>query len=465
MSEHDHDRLEEFFRKASVRADVPFNEMDWKKLEARLDAVDPSGISGAKKAGGKVASAVVVGVVLLFTGAVWINSEDRIIDFETDKTAHEVFNEENEVAIEDSNDHQSFQSDENKNADNNGEQLQISAPLKGESSTTDEIRPLKRDTEISKPATILTTDQGRRRDDASEESEDMKYREDDPTEGMTVLVIDQLIKTATLGNEKVFRELIEITPANAEKIKQRANVDLPGAEEGDTGKAKTIVAEEDASVKQLVAPRLSLLLSFAPDFSSTSNQYSAPGNAFGAVIHYHVFQRWSVSAGIIRNNKRYTGAGEDYSPPKGYWKYYTNGIVPESVDGACAVLEFPVMIQYTIASNGRNRWTASAGTSNYLMLNESYRYYFDEPNPGAKEGWDSKRQSRFYFNMFNISVGYEHQLFPGLMVGIEPYVKVPLEEIGWSNIRLFSTGASFTLRYKILGKKNTLLPVFSRGPD
>lgn len=463
MPEQDHDKLEEFFRKASVRADVPFNEEDWKKLEARLDAADPSGMAGAKMTGGKMATAVAIGVILLFTGAFWVNSEYEIIDFKKNNAADEVLNGENQVAIAGSDDDPSLGSDDDDNTES-GEPFQVQeAPLNVDPSATHKVDAWQGNAERSKTAADVLPGNGKGETDVvRERSRDVNDRQHDPMQEMTA---SQPASTAALGNEKVFRDLVVISPANAEKIKQRANVDLPGAEEGDTGEAKTIVTEEDASVKQVVAPRLSLLLSFAPDFSSTSNQYSTPGKAFGAMIHYHVFQRWSVSAGIIKNNKRYTGNGEDYSPPKGYWKYYTNGIVPESVDGACNVLEFPVMIQYTIANNGKTRWTASAGTSNYLMLNESYRYYFDQPNPGAKDGWDSKRQSRFYFNMFNISVGYEYQLFPRLMVGIEPYVKVPLEEIGWSNIRLFSTGASFTLRYKFLEKMNNPLPVYSRGPD
>lgn len=183
------------------------------------------------------------------------------------------------------------------------------------------------------------------------------------------------------------------------------------------------------------------------------------------MIHYHALNRWSLSVGVIKNNKEYTGAGEDYQPPKGYWKYYTNGVIPSSIDGSCSVLEFPVMIQYTIARTGNSRWVAGAGTSSYLMLSESYRYSFEQPNPGAKEGWDSRSSSRFLFNMANFTVGYERRVLPGLMIGIEPYVKVPLEEIGWSNLKLFSTGASITLRYTIVGRQMISTPARSRGPD
>ena len=123
------------------------------------------------------------------------------------------------------------------------------------------------------------------------------------------------------------------------------------------------------------------------------------------------------------------------------------------------------MIQYTAIDNGKSRLNAGAGLSSYLMQTESYRYHFQQPNPGAKEGWDSRGSSRFFFNMLNFTIGYERQVAPGLLLGIEPYAKIPLEEIGWSNLRLFSTGASVTLRYIVLRKENLSPPARSRAPD
>jgi hypothetical protein len=274
---------------------------------------------------------------------------------------------------------------------------------------------------------------------------------------------------ATLTHDKIFNELIHQPSGGiAIRIKQKAVVDLPGTEEEDKRTAQPAVKEEKASdrKKGMDTPRLSLLLSFAPDFSSTSwSRYTTPGKAFGAMVHYHIKNSWSLSVGVIKNNKRYTGEGEDYQPPKGYWKYYTNGVIPSSIEGACDIVEFPVMIQYRIASNDKNRWLAGAGTSSYLMLNESYRYTFEDPNPGAKDGWASKNSSRFLFNMINLTIGFERSVLPGLMIGVEPYVKIPVEEIGWTNLKLFSSGASVTVRYKVLGKRRPSIQNRSRGPD
>ena len=406
-----------------------------------------------------------VSVLLLLTGVWWVNAPYETTPIEQNRYSPQLAEEQNDMGTERKD---SGPDDSPETGNENARGVQP-APAPDERAATlrAKVDGISAGTEtevVALPAgdaatqAILTTSSVERTESPRVETAPIQP-------GIAPAITAPRITTA--ADEKIFRELelISISPANAVKTKQKANVDLPGAEEGDTGEAEPAVSEEDASVKQVATPRLSLLLSFAPDFSSTSNRYSAPGKAFGAVLHYHMTPTWSLSAGIIRNNKRYTGDGEDYTPPQGYWKYYTNGVVPYSIDGSCSVLEFPLMLQYTIATGSKHRWLAAAGTSSYLMLNESYRYNFEEPNPGAKEGWDSRRESKFYFNMLNITLGYERQVLPGLLIGIEPYVKVPLEEIGWSNIKLFSTGASFTVRYRILGRKNISMPIRSRGPD
>src|SRR5690606_28529796 len=52
--------------------DIPFNEADWEKLEARLDAADAP-VAVSKTGGNKLTAAVVVIAALIFTAALWVN--------------------------------------------------------------------------------------------------------------------------------------------------------------------------------------------------------------------------------------------------------------------------------------------------------------------------------------------------------------------------------------------------------
>lgn len=492
--ENDSDRLEQFFRKATNKPEVAFSEDDWSKLEARLDAADAARALKVKSSKKTITTAAVVGVLLLSSVGIWWGSE---IGQSTRK--------ENQTNVPSAVDAQSQgeAQGQDETSDVRDQNNRLSVPKPGTSAAERSTSPLASDATSSHPNTspsAITETQttiaknffkdnknviaqpealvGRGENgDVTPSDEDAVAQnirlsdEGEPVGNQELVMMSKATTEGTslapLADGKVRNELVLSTSDITERNKQRARIELPGAEEADQTGRQTMVEEEHASEKEHVAkPRLSLLLSFAPDFSGTSiNQYSPPGKAFGGMIRYHL-NRWSISAGVIKNYKQYTGAGEYYTPPTGYWKYYTNGVIPETIDGECSILEFPIMMQYTIRERGKNRCVVGAGASSYLMQSESYRYNFAQPNPGAKEGWDSRGSSRFMFNMLNFTIGYEHQVLPGLMIGLEPYVKLPLEEIGWSNLKLYSSGASITLRYTLIGnKKITPVASRSRGPD
>lgn len=453
MPEQDHDRLEQFFRKAANRPEVAFNEEDWKKLERRLDAVaatETAPTAAARKG-------LVISVLLLLTVAVGIALRSGILGLTKQAKQSPPKKEQVVGSPSPGITDEPVRGDAGKDLDGaTDHEKSGSEPRRRIAVEVEEDSHHNDQTKLEQPAV----------------SQEVNIRTGQGEPGSIGTNHDQASanpeRPERLEKDNITREL-KVSDTLAQANKQEAVVELPGAEEADAPGVETMVKEKHASDQKehVATPRLSLLLSYAPDFSATSlNRYSAPGRAYGAMIHYHAWGRWSLSAGVIQNSKQYTGDGEDYHPPAGYWKYYTNGIIPESIDGSCMILEFPVMVQYTLRTSNRNRWILGAGASSYLMQSESYRYTFEEPNPGAKEGWKSKSSSSFLFNMMNFTVGYEYELIPGLMLGIEPYVKIPLEKIGWSNLKLYSTGASITLRYTLIRKQQAIpLTANSRGPD
>ena len=474
MPEQNNDRLEQFFLKAAAKADVTFNEDDWKKLEERLDAAEANDII-AKKTGSKITTAV-VGTLLLFSTAIWLNSRFEFIVLRkaevttqattqpaphvtTEAPAGETasVNEESKEAAPHENTARQIDPARAKNNSmpTDREVVSSSNNQHGGEKVNRSLLPAKADADRN----IVTGKKGI--------ESIVVVEEPSKSEGYTHDLTGPQ-PPQDLPSDQADAELAASPTVISERYKQKAVDELPGAEEGQIREAEAMVEEEHASdqKKHVATPRLSLLLFFAPDFSGTSMAfYSSPGKAFGGMLHYHLLNRWSISGGVVKNYKVYTGEGEDYKPPKGYWKYYTNGVIPETIDGSCSILEFPLMVQYTLAKGDKNKWTVGAGASSYLMQKETYLYNFDQPNPGAKQRWDSKRSSHSMFNMLNFTIGYERQIVPGLMLGIEPYAKIPLEEIGWSNLKLFSTGASFTLRYTLISKRNPSISTRGRGPD
>jgi hypothetical protein len=202
----------------------------------------------------------------------------------------------------------------------------------------------------------------------------------------------------------------------------------------------------------------------APDFSMTPKGGTmGAGDATGVFLHYQVLPRWGLTAGVLYDTKNYWGTGDEYRPPKGYWKALTNGVVPDRIEGTCAMYEVPVSVTFDIVSTRRARLFASAGLASYFVRSEEYYYHFDTPNPGAVNGWTGKRPSTLWFGIGTLSAGFDFRATRSLSVGIEPYFKVPLEGMGWADVDLYSTGVMFTARYHFTKKANKHPPTI-QGP-
>ncbi|HMG91212.1 MAG TPA: hypothetical protein VK589_14200 [Chryseolinea sp.] len=453
MPERGNDRLESFFKKVSGRPDISYNEEDWKRLEARLAAKEARS-SIVRRNRNRISGASLLAVLML--GSIyWLTQPGR------DQTSAAAF--ENQESI-----NSSTVSDAKPTSSSNvAVETDISEHAEArvsDSSSPQSLKKNNRNKDISRVGT--------QRNDAVSASSSIVNATKHPVEinqfesslvekrSFDVLAPGLIIAPNDDTNQN---NEIKSSPATADKIKQKATIaDSVVMEKND---AKVKDAYGSGLTEHPASPRLSLLLSIAPDFSTVAFDYYAdPGQSFGLMLHYHVKRSWSFSTGVVKSFKKYVGDGEDYAPPKGYWRNNTNGIIPETIDGSCNVLEIPVMIQYTIANKGKSRFLVGAGASSYIMLNESYKYNFEQPNPGAKKGWSSKKSSTMFFNVINVTAGFEHRIFPGFMMGIEPYLKIPIEGVGWSELKLYSVGASLTLRYIILNQKNPSVGIQNHGP-
>ncbi|WP_276374161.1 hypothetical protein [Chryseolinea sp. H1M3-3] len=216
-------------------------------------------------------------------------------------------------------------------------------------------------------------------------------------------------------------------------------------------------AMESANKREKIKPaaRWSVGLIFAPEFSMTSlTEYSTPGESLGLRIGYQLTNRFNIHTGLIRSNKKYIGDGNDYAPRNPlYWQIRTNGVVPEEIDSRCLVYELPVGIQFDAIQTEKSRVFIAGSISSYFMISQAYDYTFESPNPGADKGWRSAGSESYWFNIGMVSAGYERYVYRSFAIGIEPYLKISLSEIGWPNVKLFSTGAYVTLRYRFMTQK------------
>lgn len=190
--------------------------------------------------------------------------------------------------------------------------------------------------------------------------------------------------------------------------------------------------------------------SVGPDINSVGLMHEKSVSALiGGQVHFMALPRLRISAGILYSNKKYNTEAEYYKPPDGYWNNRTNGILPDKIIGSCRVIDIPVMLTYQYALKNQFAFTISTGLSSYILLDEYYDFEFESENSGAAEGWQTTENTRAPFSVLNLAMGVEMYTGERLIIAMEPYLKIPLRELGWGNVELYSLGIQAVLKYQL----------------
>lgn len=203
---------------------------------------------------------------------------------------------------------------------------------------------------------------------------------------------------------------------------------------------------------------LSVQLVASPDLSTIGlRNFDRPGSNVGLLVQYQLSERFSLQAGGLWSTKRYTTPASEYVWPVAG----STAILPESITGKCTMLDLPLNLRYDVllrpggAGRGPARWFVSGGATSYFIDHEVYSFNYADPNnPNIRRrGWDNKvagrKGGRFGLSNLNVSVGYEQPISQRLSWQIEPFMKMPLQQIGYFKVRLVSTGAFLSLRYRL----------------
>jgi hypothetical protein len=187
---------------------------------------------------------------------------------------------------------------------------------------------------------------------------------------------------------------------------------------------------------------------YSPDFSTIgSNKIFKIGNNIGLVGEYRFNSRWSVQAGAIKSLKYYEATPDQYK-----WPYFLvkPGNPLKVISATCNMLDIPVNVRYDFFSRPQQKWFASAGFTNYLMLKEKYKYTYEiDDDPAIKSrAWEGK--TGFYpFGVLNLSGGYERRVTRKLSIQGEPFFKIPLGEVGYGKVKLITIGVFISGKIEI----------------
>jgi hypothetical protein len=173
------------------------------------------------------------------------------------------------------------------------------------------------------------------------------------------------------------------------------------------------------------------------DLSSIHFRSVKTGATKGFIIGYAFNKKWSIESGLLWDKKRIYDNGSYFNPP-GYTA--TNGITIVAVNGKSHLYEWPVNMKYTIIS-GKHNLFATTGISSYLMRSENYDYEYVQNNqPGGHNYLNYKNETKNWFSVVNFSIGYSHKLGVIGSIRVEPYLKLPIKNIGVGNMPIMSTG-------------------------
>jgi len=173
------------------------------------------------------------------------------------------------------------------------------------------------------------------------------------------------------------------------------------------------------------------------DLSSINFNSAKTGSTKGFIVGYSLNKKWSIESGLFWDTKRVADNGDHFDPP-GYTP--SSAMTITAVNGKTRLYEIPVNIKYSI-THGKNNLFATTGLSSYVMRTENYDYEYTQNNQPAGHNYlNYKNQSKNLFSVINLSVGYTHKFGATGSLRVEPYLKLPLKDLGVGNIPITSTG-------------------------
>lgn len=237
--------------------------------------------------------------------------------------------------------------------------------------------------------------------------------------------------------------------APSEKVAVAQIADLP---EKNNSIVKSDTTRVSTTPKKF-RPSFTLSLSAAPDISAvesfTKSQFGFNGGLLATVS---LTPRLSLTTGAVLAKKIYQTGFENYKP----YTTYAFPINPQTVNADCRVLDIPFNLNYRLMQKGASSVQLSLGASSYLMLTEKYDYSYAGGYTKGPRSYQVRDINKHYFGVGNIAVAYQRKLNNNAALSIQPYLKLPLTEIGYGNVKLLSTGVSFNLDVNIsniTGKK------------
>ncbi len=188
--------------------------------------------------------------------------------------------------------------------------------------------------------------------------------------------------------------------------------------------------------------QLALSLLVAPAYNGVDNLNDGSfGGDIGVLVSWNLTPKWQVSTGAVYAKKLYETNLNNYNNEVDY--------AAQTVDADCRVLDIPLNIQYALLKSGKTTIHIGTGISSYLMLKEDY--YFEDTNAYDQNSQEVHltNENQHWLSVLNFQMSVQQQISSRVSINLQPFVKLPTQDIGYAKVRLQSYGmalsASWTL--------------------
>jgi hypothetical protein len=190
--------------------------------------------------------------------------------------------------------------------------------------------------------------------------------------------------------------------------------------------------------------QVALSILVAPAYNGVNNLSNAKtGSDVGLLLTLGLTKNWSFSTGAVYAKKLYDAESGDYNLPGNNGSAYN----PQSIDADCRVLDIPLNLNYTFFNKGKTAISLGTGISSYIMLKENYHFIY--ANENSNRDLELVNDNKHWLSVLNLQANYERKLNSKISISVQPYLKIPFNDIGYAKVRLQSFGMALNATWKL----------------
>ncbi|MHB8209529.1 hypothetical protein [Mucilaginibacter sp.] len=167
------------------------------------------------------------------------------------------------------------------------------------------------------------------------------------------------------------------------------------------------------------------------------------GSKAGLVFAAGVSQKFTISTGAVYSSTPYTAGYDSFTLP------YQSKVSPVSLSANCHMLDIPINVGYQVYNKGKNIISLGTGLSSYIMLQQDYSFVYSSASGVPPRDYAVPNSSSYLFKILNLNATYERQISSRAGITIQPYLKLPLADIGYSQVKLQTTGVAVGLSWNL----------------